>query len=456
MIYDLKKAEKLRVQFQKLSKDDREIYISTFKPSELKQLRKYPRIFLFDKQVIDGNDWTFCILRCGRRFGKGRAGAAWITEKVYQGAKRVGICGPTYDDVSKVMVPYILDCFPKGEAIYNHATHTIHYKNAEIYCFTSDKEIRGYSLEYTWCDEVCQWADGIPDKIESRFKSLKTATSKGNKPQIIITSTPKPFPLFFAWEAEIRANNPEYKLMTGTMFDNPYLSQEYIDSEIASYGDTPLGRQEIYGDLIESVAGALWTHELIESNRISVEEFNGLLDGTEDRKSLIIQRCLLSVDPAVSNNSNSDETGLIVLCLANGIVYIIHDESGHYNPNEWSVISSRLYTQFDCDMICAEKNQGGDLVESNLKTKNRLLNVKLIHASAKKIERCELPASFYHRGKVKHVGRFDKLEYQMTHFTGDKCGFSPDRLDALCHGIHELLGKKNQVPRNVNNLTIRG
>lgn len=456
MIYDVKTAEKLRVKFQLLTKEERKTYLSSLNKLHLKQLMMFPRVFLFDKQVIDGNDWTYCILRCGRRFGKGRAGAAWIAEKVYQGAKKLGICGPTYDDVSKVMVPYILDCFPKGEATYNHATHTIHYKKAEIYCFTSDKEVRGYSLEYTWCDEVCQWADGIPEKIELRFKSLKTATSKGKNPQMIITSTPKPFSLFFQWEEEIRTKNPAYKLMTGTIFDNPYLSEEYIASEVASYGDTPLGRQELYGDLIESVAGALWTPKLIEDNKITIDEFNKLLDGTDTVKPLVLSRVILSADPAISNNANSDETGLVVMALSGSTVYIINDSSGRYNPNEWAKKSNELYSEYQCDMVVAEKNQGGQLVEANIKTYNKYMNVKLIHASAKKIERAELPASMYHRGRVKHVGTFKELEWQMTHFTGDKCGFSPDRLDALCHGINELTAQKTQIPRNFNNLPTRG
>ena len=273
-IYDVATAERLRVHFQSLDAAGKENFLSSLSQSELREMFKYPRIFLFDKQVIPDGDWTYCILRCGRRFGKSVTGATWIAEKVYQGAKQLGICGPTYGDVFDVMVPNIIKCFPEGEAKYNSQHHCITYKDAVIHCYTSDKEIRGPSLEFTWCDEICLWADGIPEKIELRFKSLKTATSKGKKPQIVITSTPKPFSLFFQWEEAVRSGDKQYVIKTGTMFDNPYLSEEYIKSEIANYGDTPLGRQEIYGDLIEDVAGALWNPTLLSDCTITASSEN--------------------------------------------------------------------------------------------------------------------------------------------------------------------------------------
>src|ERR1700688_703461 len=160
------KFHEFRRQFQAKTPTEKRDLIKTLTPDEQLFFIKNPDIFLFDKQVIpdqvNNHYWLYYLLRCGRSFGKTFAGAAWVAKKIRQGAKVVGLCGPTYDDVAAVMVPAILKWFAPDEleeTPYNHQRHTVKFKSgAIIYCYTSDKDTRGPNLEYLWCDEICVWA----------------------------------------------------------------------------------------------------------------------------------------------------------------------------------------------------------------------------------------------------------------------------------------------------------
>jgi phage terminase large subunit-like protein len=431
----------LRKYFQSLDKTARMEFLKQLSSVEQLFFYKHPDLFLHDKQIIPEGEWLFFLLMCGRSFGKTFAGSAWTAKKIRAGAKVIGLCGPTYDDVAKVMVPAIQNWFLPDEldkkAPYNHQTHTLRFANgAKIYCYTSDKEIRGPNLEYLWCDEICVWADGIPDKIKERFEDLTRAVRVGSHPQTIITSTPKPHPFFIDFKKEIEQNNKNYQLITGTMFDNPFLPKSYIDEQIKKYGCTTRGRQEIYGELLSENPNALWTYDMLDKVKISIEDFNNKLRD----KQFHIVRSIVAVDPAVSTNLTSDETGIVVgsLC-SDGNVYIRGDYSGKLSPIQWASRAVDLYKLHNAAFIVLEANQGGNLLELQIKQINPYVRTKLIHASVGKQTRFEPCVSAYEQQKVWHVGDMRTMEDQMVNYNPLNKGNSPDRADACCYVIYELL-----------------
>lgn len=154
-------------------------------------------------------------------------------------------------------------------------------------------------------------------------------------------------------------------------------------------------------------------------------------------------RIEVAVDPATTSKPGSDETGIMVVARdATNHGYVLADYSGKYQPPQWAKVVGDAYALWKADSVIAEINQGGEMVESNLRTYDRNIPVKVIHASRGKEIRAEGASTAYGQGRVHHCGKFDKLETQLLGFeTGHdrRRKGSPDRLDALVHGLNSIL-----------------
>ena len=184
-----------------------------------------------------------------------------------------------------------------------------------------------------------------------------------------------------------------------------------------------------YGEFTADVENALWRRKFIK--RIQIEKLPEM------------RRVIVAIDPAVSSEAGSDETGIV--CLGLGVDnhgYLLADDSGKYRPEEWARRAASLFYQFDADRVIAEVNQGGDMVEHVLRAQASNLPYKAVRATRGKITRAEPIAALYERGKVFHAGTFKEIEDQMCAFTSDfdrkAQGYSPDRVDALVWGFTEL------------------
>jgi len=156
-----------------------------------------------------------------------------------------------------------------------------------------------------------------------------------------------------------------------------------------------------------------------------------------------MNRIVVAVDPAVTSQPGSDETGIIAVGLgADGMGYVLADESGRYRPEEWARRAVSLYRTLDADRIIGEVNNGGDLIESAIRAQATDVPYKAVRATKGKATRAEPVAALYERGKVFHVGQFPELEDQCcavtVGFDGKAAGWSPDRVDALVWAITEL------------------
>lgn len=156
-----------------------------------------------------------------------------------------------------------------------------------------------------------------------------------------------------------------------------------------------------------------------------------------------MRRIVVSIDPAVTSEPGSDETGIVAVGLgADGQAYVLEDASGRYRPEEWARRAISVYKSLDADRIIGEVNNGGDLIEAQLRAQDPTVSFKAVRATRGKAVRAEPVAALYERGKVFHLGVFPDLEDQMCATTVDfdrkAQGWSPDRVDALVWAITEL------------------
>lgn len=220
----------------------------------------------------------------------------------------------------------------------------------------------------------------------------------------------------------------------GTMFDNPGNPPGWVAQMRARYEGTRLGRQELGGELIEDVEGALWSRKVLDACRV------------DDHPDLTV--VVVAVDPAATSGVDADDTGIIVAGLGeDGDAYVLADRTCHLAPEGWGQRAVRAHHSHDADRIVAEVNNGGEMVESVIRTVDASVPFKAVHASRGKQTRAEPVAALFgappkRPPRVHLVGGFPELEDQLcTWVPGD--AKSPDRLDALTWAITDLmLGKQ--------------
>tara|TARA_R110002110_G_scaffold58757_2_gene167067 strand:- start:233 stop:1117 length:885 start_codon:yes stop_codon:yes gene_type:complete len=282
---------------------------------------------------------------------------------------------------------------------------------------------------------------------EEMWSNLLAGNRLGKAPQVVITTTPRPLKL-------IRAlmNDPHCATVSGSSRENlTNLSESWKRTFLARFEGTRLGRQEIEGEILDDVVGALWTGGQIETLRVS------RLAGESDRDlvdRLGIVRIVVGVDPQATKAPTDDEgreTGIVVSGMdsvhkSEAHVYTLDDVSGNYSPAEWGWAVCEAYHRWGADRIIGEINQGGDMVEATVRAVDPNISYKGVHASKGKITRAEPIAAFYEQGRGHHVGQFAKLEDEMTTYTGLSAGEdSPNRMDAKIWAETELMLEAGEI-----------
>lgn len=248
----------------------------------------------------------------------------------------------------------------------------------------------------------------------------------GADPRAIVTTTPKPVPLI----KELKTD-PNTVTVRSTTYENlPNLAPAFADEIIGRYEGTRLGRQELLAEILDDNPDALWGRSDIEENRVV--------------KAPDLVRIVVGVDPQARNEPTSAETGIVVAGRdADGRGYILDDLSIKATPEKWAQRAVTGYYRHNADRIIGEINNGGDMVEFTIRTVDRNISYKGVHASRGKQIRAEPISSLYEQGKVHHVGMFPELEDQLCEWIpGDK---SPDRLDALVWALTELMFKGGKL-----------
>jgi predicted phage terminase large subunit-like protein len=386
------------------------------------------------EQLPPPGDWySIWLFLSGRGAGKTRAGAEAIKEWIETGrCRRVALIAPTAADARDVMVEGesgLMAISPNGNRPhFEPSKRRLTWPNgAQATLFSAEEEsrLRGPQHDGLWADELAAWrgAQGVWDMAMMGLRL-------GRKPRAIITTTPRPIPLL---KGLLKRVGQDVALTRGKTADNAAnLAPTFLTQIVSRFSGSRLGRQELEAEMLEDVVGALWTRDLIEECRRAPAEVPAM------------RRIVVAVDPAMSASETSDETGIIVCGLGvDDHGYILADESGKYSPDAWARKAVELYHKRGADRIIGEVNQGGALVEATVRTVDRNVSFRAVHASRGKITRAEPVAALYEQHRVHHVGGFAELEDELCTFSPGSSS-SPDRLDALTHGITDLmLGESN-------------
>ena len=255
----------------------------------------------------------------------------------------------------------------------------------------------------------------------------------GDDPKACITTTPKPLKLL----REL-ASDEGTAVTGGSTFDNDVnLAPGFIDAVRAKYDKTSLGRQELHAEILEEAEGAMWSRSRID----------GLRRATPDG----LKRIVVAVDPPAGAKATSDACGIVAVGLTeDGKAHVIADASLRAaKPVAWAARAVALYDTLGADLMLAEVNQGGDMVEAVIRQVDANVALKKVHATRTKWMRAEPVAALYAQGRVRHVGALSELEDELCDFGPDGLsgGRSPDRLDALVWAVGELLLRARGEPR---------
>jgi phage terminase large subunit-like protein len=250
----------------------------------------------------------------------------------------------------------------------------------------------------------------------------------------LLTTTPRPLDWLKALVAD-----PDCAVVRGRTRDNAdNLPAAFLDSIERQYRGTALARQEIDGEIVEDLAGALWTRGVFDRHRVSAVP--------------ALVRVVVAVDPPAGSGAASDACGIVAVGLgADGRGYVLADRSVQgVSPDNWARAVVACADEFAADKVVAEVNNGGAMVTAVLQAIDCNLPVKPVHASRGKVARAEPVASLYAQGKVSHVCAMSALEDELCGlivggvYTGP--GRSPDRADALVWALSELMMERARVP----------
>lgn len=401
--------------------------------------------WLFEQWAIEGHqlppegDWTTWVILGGRGAGKTRAGSEWIRSQV-EGAKpgdpgrcsRVALVAETLDQAREVMVfgpSGILAASPPDRRPEWQATRRrLLWPNgaeAQIHSASSPEALRGPQFDCAWCDELAKWKKGA-----DAWDMLQFALRLGERPRALVTTTPRAVPLLKALleaEGTVTTHAP-------TAANRMHLAKDFIQRVTARYGGSRLARQELEGELVLELPGALWTWEMIEAARAA--------------RAAEPTRIVVAVDPPVTSGRRSDACGIVVAGARQAgepqgwTAEVIADLSaGGLTPQAWAERAVAGFHRHGAQRIVVEVNQGGEMVTNLIRGVDPMVPVRPVRAASGKAVRAEPVAALYEQGRVRHRGVFRELEDEMMLMTAS--GFagsgSPDRVDALVWALTELM-----------------
>ena len=396
--------------------------------AQMRELERRWYGFENDGQREPPGGWRIWLIRAGRGFGKTRAGSEWVSEVARSnGDARIALVAATQADGQRVMIEG-----PSGLlAVAHHGEEPRWVKGkrelrfssgavATLYSAEAGEELRGPEHHFAWCDELAKWRRG-----EAAWDNLMLGMRLGERPRVVVTTTPR---VNAAMQRVLAA--PGLAETLGKTRENPWLPDSFVAAMLESYGGTRLGRQELDGEMLEDVEGALWTRALVERCRVAVDSIGKPA------------RVVIGVDPPAT--AHGDACGIVVAALLrDGRLAVVEDASvERAPPGVWAQAVAAAAARWGADRVVAESNMGGEMVAGTLAQADALLPVVPVHASIGKARRAEPVALAYERGQVVHAGVFAELEDQLCglQIGGDYAGpgRSPDRADACVWALAAL------------------
>lgn len=422
-----------------LPASERQVWLASLTDAEVAALTYEWEFWARPSQLAPSdNDWFIWLVKPGRGWGKTRVGSEWVRSRVESGiAKRIALVNDTARDTRDIMVegpdgivalspPWCRPVYQpsRSRLVWPEDGGPWHGAVASLYAAEAPELLRGPQNDTAWCDELAKWQNLRKTDKEggTAFDNLLLGMRIGD-PRVAVTTTPRAIAL-----VRQLVKNPRVRVVNGSTHENAAnLSPRFFEEVIAPLEKTRLGRQEVYGQLLEDVEGALWTRAMIDAACV-------------ERPLPQMKRVVVAIDPAVTATEQSDETGIVVAGVGiDDHAYVLADESGRYTPDVWAQKAVRLYHEHHADRVVAEVNNGGDLVEFTLRSAGRHVAFKSLHASRGKRTRAEPVSALYEQGKVHHVKSFSEMEDQCCTWDANGSDKSPDRMDALVWALTELM-----------------
>jgi phage terminase large subunit-like protein len=377
------------------------------------------------------DDWLTWALSSGRGSGKTKTGSE-VTHRATDIYPRIILIAPTGPDLRDTMVEGIsgllATAHPDKRPTWEPSKKRLTWPNGCIGQGFSAEEpdrLRGPQAGFVWGDEPAHW-NLVEACWENMLYGLRIPGKRGLGAKIVATSTPKAT----KWMRATLDDPLTVVHRVSSYFNVRNLDAQYRKNVLDPRKGTRLGQQELYGELLEDVEGALWNWDMIHYIEQAPAD---------------LVKVVVGVDPAGSTNKRSDETGIIVVGIdSNGVCYVLADLTGKYSPAQWADKAVQAYEDFSCDEIVAEKNYGGDMVKNTLEN-SRLAGalkpkIELVESRRGKELRATPVVAYYERTKVLHVGKrgdLDKLEDEQTTWVPGESD-SPNRVDALVHSVTRL------------------
>lgn len=380
-------------------------------------------------------DWLTWAQLSGRGSGKTRSGSEYTHRIASLGPVRIGLVAPTGTDLRDVIVEgesgILATSRPGNKPTWEPSKKLLTWPNgAQAFGFSAEEpdRLRGKQFHFAWLDEAAHM-DLVEEVWDMLLLGMRLPGYVPRGPHLLVTTTPLPT----AWNKSL-VTDKTVAITRASTYDNyRNLSSVYIKTVVNRFEGTRKGLQELYGQILEDTPGALWKNAWIEEHRVPHDEDPEM------------SRIVVSIDPAGTKTRRSDETGIVVVGTDGEEFYVLDDLSGRYSPDEWGRTSWQAARRWDADEIVAERNYGGDMVTTVLEaTREKLVKdgfsftcpVRTVSSRRGKYLRADPVAALYEQGRAHHVRVFPELETQMCSWVPGKD--SPDRLDAMVHGITRL------------------
>lgn len=407
------------------------------------ELATHWRLWARRDQLPPAGDWRLWLVLAGRGFGKTRAGAEWVRALADANPQaRIALVGASLGEVRSVMIEgesgVLAICPPDRCPVFEPSLKRLVWPNgaqATLYSALEPESLRGPQHSHAWCDEIAKW-DNASGRALRTWDNLLFGLRLGDTPRVLATTTPRAVTLLNRLLAVPEGERTTTRGRTEANRDN--LPPRFIRDIRREYGKSLLGRQELDGELIADIEGALWTRALLEAVR-------------EAAASSPAVRTVIGVDPPAS--AGGDACGIVVCAMGeDGVGRVLADCSVEKaSPEKWARAVARAAGAWNADRVVAEANQGGAMVASVLRAADLDLPLKLVHASTGKAARAEPVAALYEAGRVRHCGQFPRLEDELCGLLAgggyEGPGRSPDRADACVWALTELLLGRRGVPR---------
>lgn len=375
--------------------------------------------------------WNIWMILAGRGFGKTRAASEAIKKWILSGKySRVALVANTIQEAQQVMVEGesgILSISREDpEEIrpkFFSSKRLLVWPNgaiATLYGAENYEDLRGPQFDAAWIDEFAKF-----QYPRETFEQMSFSLRLGEKPKLILTTTPRPLQFI----KDLMARD-DVATVRGTSLENlQNLSPTFL-RQLEYLKGTRLEAQEIYAEIVENSENTLWSWDDIEQCYKNPPHF--------------LENVIIGVDPAISSNENSDETGIVVVGMdAMKKGYVLDDLSISASPEIWAKKVVEAYYKYGARLVVIERNAGGELLVSILKNMDQNIKIKTVYAHESKSARAEPVVLMYQKKMIFHSRQFRKLEMQMaTYVPGNK---SPDRLDAMVWAMSELFNVNSKI-----------